>query len=974
MSQKGQYTTSGGIASELNKLTPDAGGFVSAVAKNINLLGSTNISTVGNPGTATINLYLTGTTDHCIQVGNLSGGITSLAAATNGQVLLGVTGGDPVFANLTSAGGTIAFTHGAGTLNLEALTASPATTIVAGISRYATDAEAQAGVVSNATIVPTSLASKLGAQTIHGLPIGASSVNPIAWTAEPSDGQLLIGATGATPALATISEGDNITVTNGANSITISVNDTTEHAVQVGNASGSLTSLAVGTDGQVLLGGTGVAPAFATLTSSGGTITFTPGANTLNIESNSGVQATEVVVGITRYATDAEAEAGVVTDAAIVPTSLAAKLGAQTIYGLPIGASSISPITWTANPTDGQILIGATLATPALATISEGDNITVTNAANSITVSVSDTTEHAVQIGNAAGSLTSMDVGITGQVIVGNTGADPSWTASPSITGTLTAGTSVKSILFDTNVAAAKLQLGGTTITCTGSDANVGLTITPKGTGGLTLTTGTATLSSGNLVLTSGNATLTSGNIVVTSGNLTLTSGNATLTAGDLTLSSGVIKLPTTSSTVGQIQINSSRVLHSYGTSNIFVGANAGNLTFNTAVNTLCTAIGVEALASLAGASGNEGQYNTAVGYHALNALTSGYGNCALGVNAGDDATTIEGSTLIGWTSGTALTTGSYNTFVGTSSGNAATTGTYNVSLGYRSAYSSFTTGSYNIMLGAVTGDSATTSSSSNIYLGYNLAGAAESNVLRIGNATGSSAGNLNKAYVCGVYNTAVGATAGVVLADSSNQIGGLAGSAGTVLIGGTKPSFSASPSLTTVTATTVNATTFDTNVAAAGVTLVGTTLAADGTDANIDINITPKGSGAIKSVSAYNKAVGATNRAMLVDDSGYIGNATSSLRFKENVQDMANRSDFLYDLRPVTFNYKNDKEKREKFGLIAEEVAAIYPGLASFDENGEPYTVSYHELPTLLLNEIQKQQRKIEDLTRRIIELERSK
>lgn len=42
----------------------------------------------------------------------------------------------------------------------------------------------------------------------------------------------------------------------------------------------------------------------------------------------------------------------------------------------------------------------------------------------------------------------------------------------------------------------------------------------------------------------------------------------------------------------------------------------------------------------------------------------------------------------------------------------------------------------------------------------------------------------------------------------------------------------------------TVNATTFDTDVAAAGVTLSGTTLAADGTDANIDINVTPKGTG----------------------------------------------------------------------------------------------------------------------------------
>lgn len=46
-------------------------------------------------------------------------------------------------------------------------------------------------------------------------------------------------------------------------------------------------------------------------------------------------------------------------------------------------------------------------------------------------------------------------------------------------------------------------------------------------------------------------------------------------------------------------------------------------------------------------------------------------------------------------------------------------------------------------------------------------------------------------------------------------------------------------------------ATTFDTNVAAAGVTLAGTTLAADGTDANIGIAITPKGTGAVAVVGA---------------------------------------------------------------------------------------------------------------------------
>lgn len=50
----------------------------------------------------------------------------------------------------------------------------------------------------------------------------------------------------------------------------------------------------------------------------------------------------------------------------------------------------------------------------------------------------------------------------------------------------------------------------------------------------------------------------------------------------------------------------------------------------------------------------------------------------------------------------------------------------------------------------------------------------------------------------------------------------------------------------------TVNATTFDTDVAAAGVTLSGTTLSADGTNTNISINITPKGTGDLLTTKAH--------------------------------------------------------------------------------------------------------------------------
>lgn len=63
--------------------------------------------------------------------------------------------------------------------------------------------------------------------------------------------------------------------------------------------------------------------------------------------------------------------------------------------------------------------------------------------------------------------------------------------------------------------------------------------------------------------------------------------------------------------------------------------------------------------------------------------------------------------------------------------------------------------------------------------------------------------------------------------------------------------------SATTVTATTVNATTFDTNVAAAGVTLAGTTLAADGTDTDISLTLTPKGTGVVTTAASYNDGAG---------------------------------------------------------------------------------------------------------------------
>lgn len=65
-------------------------------------------------------------------------------------------------------------------------------------------------------------------------------------------------------------------------------------------------------------------------------------------------------------------------------------------------------------------------------------------------------------------------------------------------------------------------------------------------------------------------------------------------------------------------------------------------------------------------------------------------------------------------------------------------------------------------------------------------------------------------------------------------------------------------PTFNSVTVTTsTKAQTFDTNVAAAKVTLSGTTLAAGGTDTNIDVTITPKGTGVVTTGKTYTDAYG---------------------------------------------------------------------------------------------------------------------
>ena len=97
----------------------------------------------------------------------------------------------------------------------------------------------------------------------------------------------------------------------------------------------------------------------------------------------------------------------------------------------------------------------------------------------------------------------------------------------------------------------------------------------------------------------------------------------------------------------------------------------------------------------------------------------------------------------------------------------------------------------------------------------------------------------------------------------------------------------------------------------------------------------------------------------VFINSSGQLGTVQSSRRYKEDIQDMADASSGLLRLRPVTFRYKKpdgDGSQPIQYGLIAEEVAEVYPDLVARSADGQIETVKYHLLGPMLLNELQKQ------------------
>ena len=121
----------------------------------------------------------------------------------------------------------------------------------------------------------------------------------------------------------------------------------------------------------------------------------------------------------------------------------------------------------------------------------------------------------------------------------------------------------------------------------------------------------------------------------------------------------------------------------------------------------------------------------------------------------------------------------------------------------------------------------------------------------------------------------------------------------------------------------------------------------------------------------------GETYRDLLINDSGELGYDSSTIRKKTNVVDMED-IDWLYDLRPVNFEYKRRDDKGtylnqgngiKKYGMIAEEVEKINSGFIFYDEDGRTEGIQYREFIPVLIRALQDQRAEIECLKMRMAE-----
>jgi hypothetical protein len=311
-----------------------------------------------------------------------------------------------------------------------------------------------------------------------------------------------------------------------------------------------------------------------------------------------------------------------------------------------------------------------------------------------------------------------------------------------------------------------------------------------------------------------------------------------------------------------------------------------------------------------------------------------GFAPVAQAVTPAPDGGYPGGNTAEGQSALLSLTTGSFNTAVGFFSLRSDTTGSFNTAVGAGTLF-------------ANTGDQNTATGAGALFFSSGGFNTADGAFALFSNTTGA-------------FNTADG---GAALADNTTGSDNTANGGGTLFEN-----------------TTGNQNTADGrqallhNTSGSSNTALGFQAGLSATTGSNNVYIGAGMQGVVgESNACYIASIfgqtSANGVAVLINSSNKLGTAPSSKRFKENIKPMANVSEELYALEPVTFHYKKeiDPEGAQQLGLVAEDVEKVNADLVVRDKEGKAYSVRYDQVNAMLLNEFLKEHRKVEEQQKEI-------
>lgn len=310
---------------------------------------------------------------------------------------------------------------------------------------------------------------------------------------------------------------------------------------------------------------------------------------------------------------------------------------------------------------------------------------------------------------------------------------------------------------------------------------------------------------------------------------------------------------------------------------------------------------------------------NTFVGNSAGKLNTLGAGNAFFGSQSGLSTTTGGSNSFFGTLSGRDNVNGEGNSFFGTNSGDDNIGGTLNTFIG-AFAGTDNVDGSDNTFVGADSGGSGTDGQQITLLGGLTTHGSNISNSTAIGYRARV---DINNALV-------LGSVAGVNSATATVNVG----------IGKTAPT----ERLDVVGNARVDGNVYLTGNGRLG---IGTIAPTDELTVNGKVSFTTLGSAGVTVLCRNN-----LNQLAL---------CSSSIRYKTNVSTLTDNLSLAGRFRPVRFNWIADGKR--DLGLIAEEVAAIDPDLAVYNEKGEVEGIKYDRFGVIAVGAVNEQQKQIEEL-----------